>query len=367
MTPEPVMTPVTDKLATKTPLLLVADDNEDNRYTLKQRLIREGYPNIIEAASGSEALILLKSHDIDLVLLDVLMPEMDGYQVLEQMRQNSRLRNIPVIMNSAVNEIDSVVRCIEAGADDYLAKPYNAVLLRARVRASLEKKRLRDETLQQLSIIRRVFGKYVPETVAEAIVSGQGKLEPKHAEATIMYTDIADFTRIAESMQPAHVAGMLNDYFAAVIEPITGYGGVVNQFQGDAMLVTFNVPLTDSRHADNAVRAAIEIQRILDTRNFAGIDLSTRIGINSGKVFAGNVGSAERMNYTVHGNAVNLAARLERLNKEYDSRVLISHDTVQLLSGSYPLDAIGQVAIRGKSSQTKIYRLLDSPAQPALP
>ena len=103
------------------------------------------------------------------------MPEMDGYQVLEQMRQNSRLRNIPVIMNSAVNEIDSVVRCIEAGADDYLAKPYNAVLLRARVRASLEKKRLRDETLQQLSIIRRVFGKYVPATVAEAIVFRSGR------------------------------------------------------------------------------------------------------------------------------------------------------------------------------------------------
>ena len=168
-------------------------------------------------------------------------------------------------------------------------------------------------------------------------------------------------------MQPEHVAGMLNEYFAAVIEPITSYGGVVNQFQGDAMLVTFNVPLADSRHADNAVRAAIEIQRILHTRKFAGTGLSTRIGINSGKVFAGNVGSGERMNYTVHGNAVNLAARLERLNKEYDSRVLISDDTVQLLSGSYPLDAIGQVAIRGKSSQTKIYRLLNSSAQPALP
>lgn len=359
---ESVMMPVADKPATKAPLLLVADDNEDNRYTLKQRLIREGYDNIIEAANGSEALILLRSHDIDLVLLDVLMPEMDGYQVLEQMRCDSRLRNIPVIMNSAVNEIDSVARCIEAGADDYLAKPYNVVLLRARIRASLEKKRLRDETLQQLGIIRRVFGKYVPEAVAEAIVSGQGELEPKHAEATILYTDIEDFTRISESMQPEHVVDMLNEYFEAVIEPITRYGGVVNQFQGDAMLVTFNVPLADPKHADKAVQAATEIQQILTTRKFAGINLSTRMGINSGKIFAGNVGSGDRNNYTVHGNAVNLAARLERLNKEYGSRVLISHDTVQLLSSSYPLEAIGQVAIRGNSAPTEIYRLLDSPA-----
>ena len=355
-------TRVTGKPAAKMPLLLVADDNEDNRYTLKQRLLREGYADIIEAADGNEALALLKSRDIDLVLLDVLMPEMDGYQVLEEMRRDSRLRNIPVIMNSAVTEIESVVRCIEAGADDYLAKPYNAVLLRARVRASLEKKRLRDETLQQLGIIRRVFGKYVPETVVEAIVSGRGELEPKHTDATIMYTDIADFTRIAETMQPEHVVGMLNEYFAAVIEPITACGGVVNQFQGDAMLVTFNVPIADSRHADKAVLTATGMQQILGDRKFAGVSLRTRMGISSGKVFAGNVGSGERINYTVYGNAVNLAARLERLNKEYDSKVLISHDTVQLLSGSYPLDAIGQATIRGKSSQTRIYRLLDSPA-----
>jgi len=363
---ESVMTPTAEKLAIKVPLLLVADDNEDNRYTLRQRLVREGYDNIIEATNGSEALELLKSHDVDLVMLDVLMPEMDGYQVLERMRGDTRLRNIPVIMNSAVSEIDSVVRCIEAGADDYLAKPYNLVLLRARIRASLEKKRLRDETLQQLGIIRRVFGKYVPKTVAEAIVSGQGELEPVHAEATILYTDIEDFTRISESMQPERVVDMLNEYFQAVIEPITQYGGVVNQFQGDAMLVSFNVPLADPKHADNAVRAATEIQQMLGSRKFAGIRLSTRIGINSGTVFAGNVGSGERVNYTIHGNAVNLAARLERLNKEYESKVLISHETVQLLCNRYPLEAIGKVAIRGNSSQTQIYRLLDTPAQPTL-
>jgi class 3 adenylate cyclase len=357
------MTPNTDSLDTKQPHLLVVDDNEDNRYTLKHRLLREGYANIIEAVNGSEALKILRSHDIDLVLLDVLMPEMDGYQVLEQMQNDDQLRNIPVIVNSAVDEIDSVVRCIEAGADDYLAKPYNVALLRARIRASLEKKRLHDASLRHHHLVRHLLRRYLPESVAEAMVSGQGDFKPIHAEATILYTDIEDFTRISESMQAQQVVDMLNQYFAALIEPITRLGGVVNQFQGDAMLISFNLPLPDSMHADNAVQAAIEIQQILNTRKFAGVRLVTRIGINSGNIIGGNVGSGERMNYTVHGDAVNLAARLERLNKDYNSRVLISAATVQLLSKSYPLEAIGQVSIRGKSSQTSIYRLLDSATQ----
>jgi len=276
------------------------------------------------------------------------------------MRNSPRLRNIPVIMNSAVDELESVARCIEAGADDYLPKPYNVVLLRARIKASLEKKRLRDETMKQLGIIRRVFGKYVPESVAEAIVSGQGELEPRYTLATIMYTDIEDFTRISESMEPEHVLQMLNEYFEALIEPVNRCGGVVNQFQGDAMLITFNVPLPDKRHADRALQAASEIQKILASRKFAGVSLVTRIGINSGNVIAGNVGSGERMNYTVHGDAVNLAARLESLNKEYGSKVLVSDATVQLLDENHSIEPIGQVSIRGKSTLSKIYRLLDN-------
>ena len=127
------------------PRLLVVDDNEDNRYTLIMRLEIEGYSNIAIAEDGEQALELLGSQDFDLVLLDVMMPKVDGYQVLQQLKADGRLHNIPVIMISALNEIDSVVRCIELGAVDYLSKPFNPVLLKARVGASLEKKRLRDE------------------------------------------------------------------------------------------------------------------------------------------------------------------------------------------------------------------------------
>ena len=126
------------------------------------------------------------------------------------------------------------------------------------------------------------------------------------------------------------------------------------------MLVTFNVPVADPQHADKAIQTAIAIQQTVTSMKFAGVTLETRIGINSGNVFAGNVGTAERMNYTVHGDAVNLAARLERLNKDYDSKVLISGHSVALLSGKYPLESIGGVSIRGKSSPVDIYRLVDN-------
>ena len=339
------------------PRLLIVDDNDDNRYTLRHRLIREGYTNIVEAEDGLAAMTILSSESIDLVLLDVLMPEMDGFEVLERMRSFPELGEIPVIMISAQDETDNIVRCIEAGADDYFRKPFNAVLLRARVKACLEKKRLRDEARQQLSVIQQVFGRYVPEVVASEIVSAQGKLAPIQTTATILYTDIADFTRISEALQPDQIANMLNEYFEAVIPSITQFGGVVNQFQGDAMLVTFNVPSENSRHADNAVLAAMAIQRIIETHKFAGMELKTRIGINTGSIFAGNIGAGNRFNYTVHGDAVNLAARLEQLNKEYGSSVLISGNTFQHLTESYPVETVGQVDIRGKSARLEVYQL----------
>jgi len=222
---------------------------------------------------------------------------------------------------------------------------------------AVESVRLFRKVSRQLDIIREVFGKYVPENVAEAIVAGEGVLKPVQTTATVLYSDLESFTSIAEGMPPEQVVQMLNEYFPAVIEPISRHKGVVNQFQGDAMLVTFNVPVEDPRHADRAVRAALEIQQISEDRTFAGVSLRTRIGINSGMVIAGNVGSGDRVNYTVHGDTVNLAARLEQLNKEYDTGVLISGTTVSLLNDAYPLEPVGEVTVRGKREHVQVYRL----------
>jgi sigma-B regulation protein RsbU (phosphoserine phosphatase) len=142
-------------MATPDPALLVVDDNDDNRYTLGQRLKRLGYTNLTTAVNGREALELLRARTFHLVLLDIMMPELNGYEVLEHMRADARLRGIPVIMISAVDELESVIRCIELGAEDYLPKPFNPTLLRARVGASLEKKRLRDEVDAHLARIEQ--------------------------------------------------------------------------------------------------------------------------------------------------------------------------------------------------------------------
>ena len=283
------------------------------------------------------------------------MPEMDGFHVLVEMKSDPGLRDIPVIVISALEEMDSVVKCIEMGAEDHMPKPFDPTLLNARIGASLEKKRLRDEVVEQLNFIRDIFGKYVPESIAKQIVAGKGILEPTQTTATILYTDIESFTSIAESIPPKQVVQMLNEYFPAVIEPITRYGGVVNQFQGDAMLVTFNIPIQDSQHADHAVNAALEIQELLKGTTFAGVALRTRIGINTGEVIAGNVGAGDRINYTVHGDAVNLAARLEQLNKQHGTLVLISESTVALLNGVYPIEPLGEVEIRGKTQSVRIF------------
>ena len=339
--------------------ILVVDDNEDNRYTLIRRLRREGYTDVVTAGDGREAMGRLAETDFDLMLLDIMMPEMDGYSVLEKLRASGRLASLPVIVISAIDDFDSVVRCIEMGAEDYLRKPFNATLLKARIAGVLEKKRLRDEVARQLAVIRDVFGRYVPASVVAQVVAGQGRLEATHATATILYSDIEAFTSIAETMSPEQVVQMLNEYFAAVIEPVEKHGGVVNQFQGDAMLITFNVPVADPEHADRAACAALEMQQAVEGKTFAGVQLKTRIGIATGKVIAGNVGSGGRMNYTVHGDAVNLAARLEQLNKEHGTRILVSAETVSLLKGDYRIESMGAMSVRGKSAPVDIHALWD--------
>lgn len=337
--------------------ILVVDDNEHNRYALVRRVNRLGYHSIREASNGREALDIVHSSELDLVLLDIMMPEVNGFEVLEQLHEEGVLAELPVIVISALDEIDSVVRCIELGAEDYLPKPFNAALLKARISAVLEKKRLRDEVAQQLAFIRNILGKYVPASIAGRLVAEGGSLPPVKTEATILYTDIEAFTSISESMSPEQVVQMLNEYFPAVIEPIRRHRGVVNQFQGDAMLVTFNVPVEDPRHADNALSAALEIVKVTQERTFAGVRLKTRIGINTGEVIAGNVGSGDRVSYTVHGDAVNTAARLEQMNKSEGTYLLVAGTTVDRLAGTYPIIGKGSFKMRGRNEPVELFTM----------
>ena len=215
--------------------------------------------------------------------------------------------------------------------------------------------------INERKFIADTFGRYVPETVAEAIIRNKGEYKPQYRLATILYTDIADFTSICEKLPPDEIASLLNEYFALLTEIINRHGGIINQFQGDAMLVTYNVPARDDNHADGALRTAVEIQEALARHVFSsGFKMPTRIGINTGKVFAGIVGGQDRLNYTVHGDAVNIAARLEHLNKQYDSSILLSKATKQLLGEDtreqIRLTPMGKLQVRGKTNDIRVFR-----------
>ena len=212
------------------------------------------------------------------------------------------------------------------------------------------------EGLRERKLIRDTLGRFVPEEIAGSLLASGGKLDVQQGEATILFCDIEAFTELTESLGPVRIVDVLNAYFSRMVEILEHRGGVVTQFQGDAILAIFNVPVADAEHASNAVRAAREMLTAVAGSEFAGARLNIRIGINTGPVVAGAIGARGRLNYTVHGDAVNLAARLETLNKQYGTRLLLSESVAaQLPQGE--LEAIGETTVRGQTRSIEIYTL----------
>ncbi len=208
---------------------------------------------------------------------------------------------------------------------------------------------------QERDFVERTFGKFVPEAVAQAIIADRGKLQPLQRTATILYSDIQGFTSVVESADPQEVVEMLNAYFAALEQAISAEHGIITQFQGDAVLAVFNIPLDQPDHADRALKAARAIERLTQDQLFSGHKLITRVGIATGIVVAGNVGGVDRVNFTVHGAAVNLAARLQEKNKETGTRLLLAEETVAALSDNSALRQVGQVQVRGIEQPALVY------------
>ncbi len=212
----------------------------------------------------------------------------------------------------------------------------------------------------------RDLSRFVPEEVAQKVIqSEEGAITGKGevSECTILFTDIEGFTSISEILSPEQLIESLNRYFALIAVPITRYGGVISQFQGDAVLATFNVPRADSEHASNAIRAALEIQEVLQGEEFGdGVHFNTRIGINTGSVVGGLVGSGDRVGYTVHGDNVNLTARLEQLNKDYGTRIIVADSTRrQVAEGLFEFRELGEVAVRGLNRPVRIFTVETGP------
>lgn len=219
------------------------------------------------------------------------------------------------------------------------------------------------QNLRERKVIRDTLGRFVPEKVASSLLAGGGSIPVQQTEATVLFCDIEGFTRLTESLGPVKIVDVLNAFFSAMVDILEQHGGVVTQFQGDAILATFNVPVADADHARNAIQAAQQMLDCTASNQFDGETLSIRIGINTGSVVAGAIGAKGRLNYTVHGDAVNLAARLEALNKEYGSRLLIS-ETSAALAPDFELSRIGEVTVRGQTQSTDLFTLASVSTNP---
>jgi adenylate cyclase len=286
------------------------------------------------------------------------------------------LKHLPVIMISAVDELESVVRCIEMGAEDYLPKPFDAVLLRARINAGLAKKRLYELEREH---VRGVFSRFVPEHVVDDVLAradGDLRLAGSRDVGTIMFTDIRGFTAFTETSPPHRVLEILNAYFDEMIEAIFAWGGTLVGYRGDGLLVVFGAPLALDDHADRALAAAREMLGVrLSTINAwlgekgYGEGLSMGIGLNSGPFMSGNVGSARRLEYTVHGDTVNTASRIEGMTKTLGQPILMADSTRRALR-SQPDDLAfaGDFEVRGRASGISLWTLADAaPPQDVAP
>jgi class 3 adenylate cyclase len=332
----------------------VADDNKVNRLLLQRSLQLQGH-QVALAENGRIALEMMAREPFDLLLLDIAMPEMDGFQVLEHLARDLRLRDLPVIVTSAVEGMDSVVRCIECGAEDYLTKPVNPVLLKARIGASLEKKRLRD---QQRELVRR----FATREVAEDLDASGFALGGRRVEATVMFSDIRGFTAMSELLPPEETIELLNTYYTLMFDAISGQGGVVNQMIGDGLMAIFGAPLALADPCGSAVRAAQEMLQMVELFNLepdrvGKPPIAIGVGIASGSLIAGYTGTELRATYTCVGDTVNLAARLEAHTKLADRSILIDGATRAALDGTVGVDALGPVLFKGKAAAVEVFAL----------
>lgn len=334
--------------------LLIVDDNKVNRLLLSRNVELLGH-RVSLAENGRVAMEMLGQDSFDLVLLDIEMPEMNGFEVLEAIKSDITLRDVPVIVTSSVEGLDNVVRCIELGAEDYLPKPVNKVLLRARLASSLEKKRLRDEQ-------KRLLERFATHEVATDLQESGFAIGGSRVSASVLFCDIRDFTALSENLSPEATIELLNIYYALMFEAVSSNGGIVSLMIGDGLMALFGAPQPLDNPAQSAVSAAQEMFSMIDVLNAereaeGAPQIKLGIGIATGEVVAGYAGTDERATYTCIGSTVNLAARLEAHTKAVDRKILIDGRTRTSLTDAPTAEEIRQVEFKGFSDTLDIFAL----------
>lgn len=340
--------------STDTGRILVVDDNESNRSMLARRLEREGHA-VQLADNGKRALHMLRSQDFDLVLLDVMMPEMDGYQVLEQLHADDKFRGLPVIMISALDEIDTVVKSIELGAEDYLAKPFDPVILRARIGACLEKKRLRDRERAYVRKLRseqerseQLLLNILPRPIAERLKEGQRTIADVFPDVTVLFADLVGFTRMSEQLPPAELVAMLNRIFSMFDQLAEKHGLEKIKTIGDEYMAASGLPMPRPDHAEAMAEMALDMLAVIERFNAKrNRGVRIRIGLNCGPVTAGIIGT-KKFAYDLWGDTVNIASRME--SHGIANAVQVTEATYKRLRHKYAFQRRGIIHVKGKGA-----------------
>ena len=343
-------------------LALVVDDSSVNRMLLVRHLASIGI-TAREATDGRGALDALRSDasEVDVVLLDVMMPELDGYETLAAIKADAELRHLPVIMVSGVDELDSVARCIELGATDYLPKPFNPMILAARLRASLGEKRLHDlerahaaaqaELLETIERQKSELSRFLSPQVAALVSSpaGEALLAGHRREATSVFCDLRGFTAFSDSAEPEEVLGVLREYHSEMGALIVEFGGTLEHFAGDGMMVFFNDPVLQADHALRAVNMAMAMRErfaaVAARWSRLGFELGLGIGIATGYATLGRIGFEGRFDYGMIGTAVIVAARLSSAAEA--GQILLNPRTHAAVEAEIAAEAVGELQLKG--------------------
>jgi adenylate cyclase len=340
--------------------VLVADDHADNRRLITDLLSMRDY--LVETASdGEEALAAAQKQIPDLIILDVDMPRMDGFEVVKHLKANPMTANIPILMLTARIQIQDRVEGLQLGAEDYLTKPFNARELLARVDARLRAKAATDELRKTQDVIRATFERFVSPSVVEQLLRdpSQVKLGGKLQEITVLFADLENFTGTSEHADPEQILTILNSYHSLIVRTIQEFNGTVDKFIGDAVMALFNTPLEQSDHAKRAVLTALKIRESL-TKFHDQLEPQFRMGINfgvhTGQAVVGNVGSHDVMDFTAIGDTVNVAARLQQM--AHGGEIYISQATYDYASVIIETEQVGELFVRGRTRTVSTYRVL---------
>jgi len=332
--------------------ILVVEDSNVVRTKI-QRMLKSMGHTVLAAEDGHKGLAMLRKHDVDIILLDIMMPDISGFEVLEIIRRDRGLRHIPVIVISILTDVDSVVRCMKLGADDYLFKPFDSIMLNTRINTCLEKKRLLDQEkaymldlLSERERSERLLLNVLPQSVAERLKQGEDIIADRIESATVLFADIVDFTPDWDRRSPVEMVAILSEIFSFFDQIARQYGVEKIKTMGDAYMAVGGLPGGNSLHAQAIADTALAmLNGIVRFLNQDGQPYQLRIGIDTGPVVAGVIGT-RKFSYDLWGDTVNTASRMQYHGPA--NCIQVTAAAYESLKDSYLFEERGIIEVKGK-------------------